>query len=417
MRKSRKSRRQAKRIAYYVNPRSSVISSIGREFGYTGGDTVKKIGRRKKSAKQSASAARRFKAVRSIRAGSKKGKVKRIGTRRRTSIRPKDDNAFFGYRRTTTKRPTKGKGKKSMAKTKTRKAPKRRGRKTLPKNAARVGWKRRSQKVGKTYSGKRGSIRVDRKRKSTKGRKRAKRAPYGIVPRTGKKGTVTYRGRFYKKGKRGSRRVYFTNPAKMITGYTNTLMAAPMDIVRELSGKNMIMNAAYISGGTLATYFAGQLVQNLLTNVPGVNTVMENPMANRVITAAMPFSVGYLASGFVKNNKIKKAMVLGGAAASIVTLIWPSGLRDVLSYLGLGQMLNGADMLAGYVAAPGYQGVGVNGYVEAPSYQGVGGSEMLPGMGNDDLLAGYVEDAGYRGAALNGYLDQPGYLAEASYLA
>jgi hypothetical protein len=332
-----------------------------------------------------------------------------------------------------TRKSRKARRSKTMA-VKTRKARKSRKSRARKVRVVRVRRTRRASRarkmaarrwVGRTWhiktkSGKRRSIRIVRARaRKVAGKKRgyAKR-----WTKSGRKGTVGLRARVWSR-KRGSRRVYFTNPggiAGMVKGYVGGLTSAPGTTFRALKGKGMVKSAAVIGGGTLATFVLGGVatrqISPLLAKIPGVSALLASDIGKRVVSGLMPYTLGFIAARFIKNPMAKSALLTGGAMASIVSVLAPKALDTVIDRVGLRRFIpalgsyealagyfGDATMLAGYVNAPSYQGVA--GYVNAPSYAGTG----------EDMLAGYVDAPAYQGTqGIGAYLDQ-NYL-EKSYL-
>jgi hypothetical protein len=250
---------------------------------------------------------------------------------------------------------------------------------------------------------------------------------YGL-PFSGRIGNQRIRAKVYRhrRGKwRGSRRVSFTNPKRrgrgrrrnpgIVADYAGGLMAAPKSVMASLKGGNMVKNVGFLAGGTVATYVAGgmvtRLVAPMLAKLPGIGPVLASDMPKRILSGLMPYTLGFAASKMVKDAGMKSALLTGGAVAALLGVVAPKALDGILSKLGLAKLTGvsgigtyqalagyfGDDtLLAGYVNAPGYQGVGA--YVNAPGYAGVG---------DNTPLAGYVQAPSYAG--VQGYLDA-GYL-------
>ena len=248
---------------------------------------------------------------------------------------------------------------------------------------------------------------------------------------SGRRGTVFFSGignRPKQKG-RGMRRIKFTNPKHRkarksrrarrnpgaLSAYVGGITSAPGSIFKTVKSFN-VKQIGVLAGGALATYFVSGLVSGFAK--PYIDKALPaslgsaKPMIQRVIGAALPYSLAFLASKTVlKKSKYAHPLLLGGAAASLVELVSPGLIGTLLAKVGLtkfampapvqglaGDALAGpTNALCGYVEAPSYSGVG--GYVEAPSYSGVGDGQQL---------AGYVEAPSYSGVGedqLAGFLD------------
>jgi hypothetical protein len=188
----------------------------------------------------------------------------------------------------------------------------------------------------------------------------------------------------------------------VIRQYVSAAKAGPREVLAIFKGKNKIKNIAFAVGGAVATYALGGIV-NTSVLTPGLNAVgagqaLNNPMAKRVIGAAVPFTLGFIGNKFVK-GEIGKAMLVGGVVASLAEAISP-GLIARLVYrvptagpvavaaapaAAVTGPVNGMNGLGGYVDARAYNGTGeeLAGYVDARAYNGTGG------LGDDeDDLAG-----------------------------
>lgn len=241
--------------------------------------------------------------------------------------------------------------------------------------------------------------------------------------------------------RRSSRR----NP-HIISGYVSAAKAAPKQVMALFTGQNKIKNIAFAAGGAAATYLAGGLfaakvLTPILSRVPMVGGMVGSPVGKRIVGGLLPFTLGYAASKFIKGD-IGKALMVGGAAATLVELFKPGMVGQLIARIpgapgvaaaapamvvpAVTGPTKGLDGLGGYVSAPSYAGVGAEddlaGYVSAPSYAGVGGEE--------DDLAGYVSAPSYAGvgdgdeldgaddvmAGVDGYIDQAANYTQ-SYLA
>jgi len=138
-----------------------------------------------------------------------------------------------------------------------------------------------------------------------------------------------------------------------------------------------------------------------------------------VVGGLLPYTAAFAITKLVGKklgSDVCSALMLGGALASVVELIRPGMVGDLLKKAGLGQLpyagpalaglgalsgpvcgLGYGDMLAGYVEAPSYAGTA--GYVEAPSYAGTAGYVEAPsyagtaGLGSEALAGTYLDDA------------------------
>ena len=187
-----------------------------------------------------------------------------------------------------------------------------------------------------------------------------------------------------------------------VSQYISAAKRAPREVLGVFKGRHKIKNIAFAAGGAVATYALGGIaVASLIApalNMVGAGAVLGSPIGKRVVGGMVPFTLGYVGSKFVKGD-IGKALLVGGAAASILELVAPGMVaRLVYSLPGVGAPavaaapaaavkgpVNGMDGIDGYVDAKAYQGTG--GYVDAKAYQGTG----------SDDLAGYVDAKAYQG--------------------
>ncbi len=210
-----------------------------------------------------------------------------------------------------------------------------------------------------------------------------------------------------------------------VSQYVSAVKRAPREVLAVFKGRNKIKHIAFAAGGAIGTYALGgiatsSLIAPLLARVGG-GALLASPIGSRVIGGMVPFTLGYIGSKFVKGD-IGKALMVGGAAASMLELLAPGMIaRLVYRVPTVGPMavasapaaavkgpVNGMD---GYVDAKAYQGTG--GYVDAKAYQGTGSDE----------LAGYVDAKAYQGtgdladdlagedddlAGVDGYLTEAG---------
>ncbi len=229
---------------------------------------------------------------------------------------------------------------------------------------------------------------------------------------SGRKGGIRYRGAVRRRGARKYRRAVWTNPRKrktkrnnpmkVVSSYIKALKGAPRDIASTFKGPKKIKHTLFAAGGAVGTYMLGGVFTSQVL-VPalgrlGAGGFMANPTAQRIVGGLVPFSLGYAMSKFIKGD-IGKALAVGGAVASLVEIVAPGYVGQLLNRTPVVQQVaaaapaaasngpvHGMSGLAGYVDAPAYQGVG--GYVDAPAYQGVGDA---------DDLAGYVDAPAYQG--------------------
>jgi hypothetical protein len=241
--------------------------------------------------------------------------------------------------------------------------------------------------------------------------------------------------------RRHSRRSCRRNP--IVGDFITAAKGAPKSVMALFTGPNKVKNIAFAAGGAAATYMAGGLVTSkvltpLLGRIPGVSGIVGSDMGKRVVGGLTPFVIGYVASKFVKGD-IGKALLVGGAAASLVELIKPGMVGQLIAKIpgapavaaaapavvvpAITGPTKGLDGLDGYVSAPSYAGVGeeLDGYVSAPSYAGVGDDEDLAGYVSAPSYAGVGDDSDLSGpedvmAGVDGYLDQAAANSQ-SYLA
>ncbi len=203
---------------------------------------------------------------------------------------------------------------------------------------------------------------------------------------------------------------------KAISGYVSALKRSPKEIMSTFKGKNKIKHIAFAAGGALGTYALGGMVTSsllvpVLSKVPGASNLMSSAMAKRVIGGLVPFTIGFVGSKFLRNADLKKAVMVGGAVASLVELAAPGMIGGLIQRVTASSPVavpvaakagpvNGMAGFGGYVDSPAYQGTGVlDGYVDSPAYQGTG-----------DLGAvdGYVDSPAYQGTGADDDLAGPG---------
>jgi hypothetical protein len=218
------------------------------------------------------------------------------------------------------------------------------------------------------------------------------------------------------------------NPMKAVSAYVGALKRAPREILSTFKGPKKIKHALFAAGGAVGTYALGGIVTAKLLvpalNAVGAGTVMSHPIAKRVIGGLVPFTVGYVASRFVRSPDIKKAIQVGGAVASLMEIAMPGMIGGLIARATPMPVLamapaaataavkgpvSGMNGLGGYVDSPAYQGTG--GYVDSPAYQGTG---------DNDEVDGYVDSPAYQGtgadddlaasddvmAGVDGYMEQ-----------
>lgn len=179
-----------------------------------------------------------------------------------------------------------------------------------------------------------------------------------------------------------------------VTGMvTKPVMAFPANVKRLFSGRGMIMNVAVATGGAAIALAGGTMLQRftvpLLSKIPGVGTVMANPIGLRVVGSLHAFTAIAVVAKFVPLSSDKKqALMTGGMAAVLTELIFPGKASAMLAKIPvLGPMIAPASPvlgLLGYVTAPDYQAQGGLGtYLTAPANQSIG-------QYGDNAIAGYV---------------------------
>ena len=295
-----------------------------------------------------------------------------------------------------------------------------------------------------------------RRRKGTYGRRHAIKNRH--IKWTGVKGRTWYRSLLKLRGRKG-RRVVFTNPdgttSAVTVPTTSTAKVNPMrrrtrrhrrnpslkehakhyfmDMPRSamavkdiFTGKGAPARIALTSGAFVGTYLIGGYASHTLApyiaKIPGMPTLMANPIGARVMGAIFPWTIAFVGSRFIKDTKIRSAVMIGGAVATALELIKPGVVGGLLQKIpGLQNLPGVSPAVAAATAGPvqglqGYFGsdLGLSGYVNASQYQGAGADAMLAA---DTVLAGYVNAAGYQGTAgLKGYVDASSYQGTGGYL-
>ncbi len=212
---------------------------------------------------------------------------------------------------------------------------------------------------------------------------------------------------------------------KFVSSYIAAAKRAPREVLSTFKGPKKIKHALFAAGGAVTTYAIGGIVTAKVL-VPalgmiGAGTLMANPIAKRVVGGMVPFTVGYIGSRFVRNADLKKAIMVGGAVASLMEIAMPGMIGGLIARATPAPVaamvpaaakagpVNGMYGLDGYVDSPAYQGTG--GYVDSPAYQGTGDNDQVDGYvdspayqgtGADDDLAGPDDVM----AGVDGYLEQ-----------
>ena len=197
-----------------------------------------------------------------------------------------------------------------------------------------------------------------------------------------------------------------SNPVGALNSYISAVKRAPSEVIGVFKGRNKVKHIAFAAGGAVGTFALGgiitaNVVAPLLARVGG-GAILASPIGKRLIGGLTPFTIGYVASKFVKGD-IGKALLVGGAAASLIELVSPGMIAGlvyrtpvvgptIIAAAPAAAVKGPVNGLDGYVAAQAYQGTGddLDGYVAAQAYQGTG----------DDLaddLDGYVDAQAYQG--------------------
>ncbi len=280
---------------------------------------------------------------------------------------------------------------------------------------------RAKKRTGRRYKIKGGGRYVVKARSAVK--HRGKRHHVRGIAWSGRLGGVGYRGLLKRSGSRSYHKVSWTNPRrrkhhrknpmKYVSAYVGALKRAPTEIMSTFKGPKKIKHLAFAAGGALATYAAGGMVTASLLvpalNKIGAGSLLGNPIAKRLVGGLVPFTLGYVGSRFLRNADLKKAVMVGGAVASLVEIVSPGMIGSLIQRLTMAAPasvaaavpaaaatgpVQGMSGLGGYVDSPAYQGTGaIEGYVDSPAYQGTGGVEgyvdspAYQGTGADDDLA------------------------------
>jgi hypothetical protein len=243
-------------------------------------------------------------------------------------------------------------------------------------------------------------------------------------------GSTMLAGNPRRKRRAVKRRSYRRNPGMAATGraYVGGLTGTPARVMNLFKGKNAAKNTLFAAGGLVGTYLIGGMVSGklgeLFSAIPGVR---GNIVGERILPALVPYTIGFAGSRFIKDQNIKAALLVGGGVASIIELLMPGQVGNLVSRLpgfnraaaaapviedagagpvegfrnGLGRM-----MLAGlgrYVDAPAYSGTaGLAQYVDAPAYAGTAGLAQYvdapayagtAGLGQEMLAGNFLEDS------------------------
>ncbi len=310
--------------------------------------------------------------------------------------------------------------------------------------------KRHSSLIGRVYrrkvKGRKYAVKIIGVRKGH-GKKRKSRA----VRWSGKRGTKILRALSYgSRAKKGTHVIGFTNPKRrgkrrarrstrrnpgIVGDYFGGLTGAPSKVMGLFKGSNMIKNVGFTAGGAVGTFMIGgilssKVIKPLLEKVsPAFAAKVADPstIEARVVGGILPYTAAFAITklfGKKLGGDLSSALLLGGAVASVVELIRPGMVGDLLKKVGLGELpyagpalaglgaLNGpvcglgyTDALAGYVQAAGYNGTA--GYVDAPSYSGTAGYVDAPsysgtaGLGQEVLAGTFLDDASDNALANN----------------
>jgi hypothetical protein len=207
--------------------------------------------------------------------------------------------------------------------------------------------------------------------------------------------------------------------------YISAVKRAPSEVLSVVK-HHKLKTLLFTAGGAVGTYALGgiltaQFVAPMLARFGG-GAILTSPIGKRVVGGLTPFTIGFIASKFVKGN-IGKALAVGGAAASIVELVSPGMLASLVYRTPIvgpaavaaapaAAVRGPVNGLEGYVDAKAYQGTG--GYVDAKAYQGTGDMD-------EDSVDGYVDAKAYQGTgdmeddlASDDLAGVDGYLTDAS---
>lgn len=212
--------------------------------------------------------------------------------------------------------------------------------------------------------------------------------------------------------------------------YVTGLTGAPAKAMAIFQGPKAGRNAAFAFGGLAATYVVGGMIGEKVGEIVGRTPFGANIIGQRIIPALIPYTIGFAGSRMVKDRQIQTALMVGGGIASVIELLMPGQVGNLLSRVpGLNRLAGGAAgpvvaeviedieegpvqqaqegigrvMLAGYVTDQAYRGTGA--YVKAPGYSGTAGQPALAeyvqrpaysgteGLGQEMLAGNYLEDS------------------------
>ncbi len=358
-------------------------------------------------------------------------------------------------RHTHTKKARHGRRKHTMAKTHRRSS--------VEKRLAALRRSRHSGRVGRvfkrTVKGKQYAVKVLRARKG-----HGKRRKVHAVRWSGKRGSAIYTAlSFGSKRRKGTHVIGFTNPRSrkhrarrtsrrnpgIAADYLGGLTGTPTKIMSLFKGKNMAKNALFATGGAVGSFMIGgilsaKVIRPLLEKVaPSFAAQVADPstIQARLVGGLLPYTAAFAITklfGKRLGSDLSSALMVGGAVASVIELIRPGMVGDLLKKVGLAELpyagpalaglgalsgpvcgLGYSDQLAGYYSSPAYQGQA--GIVQAPAYQGSAGlrgyvqdrSQRLSGLGREVLAGTFLDDAA-EGALNNNWLTNEGGAADAS---
>lgn len=333
-------------------------------------------------------------------------------------------------RRTTSKKSRKS----PMAKTR---------RSSVKKRLAALRRSRHSRRVGRvfkrTVNGKRYAVKILKARRGTGKRRKVKAARW-----SGKKGSAIYTAlSFGSKRRKGTHVIGFTNPKRrkhrarrtsrrnpgIAADYLSGLTGAPTKVMSLFKGGNAAKNAAFAAGGAVGSFMIGgvlsaKVIRPLLEKVaPAFAAQVADPstIQARLVGGLLPYTAAFAITklfGKKLGGDVSSALMVGGAVASVIELIRPGMVGDLLKKVGLAELpyagpalaglgalsgpvcgLGYSDQLAGYYSSPAYAGQA--GIVQAPAYQGSAGiagyvsdrSQRLSGMGTEVLAGTFLDDA------------------------
>lgn len=318
-----------------------------------------------------------------------------------------------------------------------------RRRSSVKKRLAALRRSRHSRRVGRvfkrTVNGKRYAVKILKARRGTGKRRKVKAARW-----SGKKGSAIYTAlSFGSKRRKGTHVIGFTNPKRrkhrarrtsrrnpgIAADYLSGLTGAPTKVMSLFKGGNAAKNAAFAAGGAVGSFMIGgvlsaKVIRPLLEKVaPAFAAQVADPstIQARLVGGLLPYTAAFAITklfGKKLGGDVSSALMVGGAVASVIELIRPGMVGDLLKKVGLAELpyagpalaglgalsgpvcgLGYSDQLAGYYSAPAYAGQA--GIVQAPAYQGSAGiagyvsdrSQRLSGMGTEVLAGTFLDDA------------------------